>query len=63
MNALDWVVLLGTMLSLVIADYRPLSPEMSRHVIAADFRPLVTGAPGQRPEAVDSLVARIAARA
>lgn len=56
------LVLLGTMLSLVIAEYRPLSPEMSRHVIAVDFHPLRTGAPGQRPEAVDSLIRRVAER-
>ena len=57
------LVLLGTMLSLVIFDYHPLAPEMSRHVIAVEFRPLRTGAPGQRPEAVDSLIPRIAERA
>jgi len=57
------LVLLGTMLSLVVAEYRPLSPEMSSHVITATFRPLThTGAPSQRGEAVDSLVPRIAAR-
>ncbi|HKW11733.1 MAG TPA: ABC transporter permease [Gemmatimonadaceae bacterium] len=56
------LVLLGTMISLVIAEYRPLSAEMSRHVVRVDVRPLRTGAPTQRPEAVDSLVARIAGR-
>jgi predicted permease len=57
------LVLLGTMLSLVIAEYHPLSPEMSRRVIAVGFRPLMhTGGAGQRPEAVDSLVPRIAER-
>jgi hypothetical protein len=51
------------MLSLVIAEYKPLSPEMSSRVIAATFRPLTrTGAASQRGEAVDSLVPRIAAR-
>jgi predicted permease len=56
------LVLLGTMLSLVIVQYRPLSPEMSRHVIRVAFNPVSTGAPGQRPEAVDSLIPRIAER-
>ncbi len=57
------LVLLGTMLSLVIADYQPLAREMSRHVISAAFHPLTkTGGPRQRPEAVDSLIPRIAAR-
>jgi predicted permease len=56
------LVLLGTMLSLVIGEYRPLSAEMSRHVIAVAFHPLQTGAPGQRPEAVDSLITRMAER-
>ncbi len=57
------LVLLGTMLSLAIAEYKPLSPEMSSRVIAAEFRPLTrTGAPGQRGEAVDSLVPHIAAQ-
>ncbi len=54
------LVLLGTMLSLVIADYQPQSAEMSRRVIAAGFRPLERGAPGQRPVDVDSLIPRIA---
>jgi putative ABC transport system permease protein len=57
------LVLLGTMLSLVIADYRPLSPAMSRHVAAVGFRPLQRGGAGQRREAVDALVPRIASRA
>jgi predicted permease len=56
------LVLLGTTLSLVIAGYRPLAPEMSRHVITAGFRPLMTGSPAQRSEAVDSLIPRIAER-
>ena len=44
------------------SDYRPLAPEMSRHVITIGFRPLMqTGAAGQRAEAVDSLIPRIAA--
>jgi predicted permease len=57
------LVLLGTMLSLVVMEYRPLSPEMSRHVVGVTFRPLSSGGPGQRREAVDSLVPRIASRA
>jgi MacB-like periplasmic core domain len=56
------LVLLGTVLSLVIAEYRPLSPDMSTHVASVEFRPLQRGARGQRPEAVDSLVPRIASR-
>jgi predicted permease len=57
------LVLLGAMLSLIIADYRPLSPEMSRHLIAVRFQPLTSmGAPGQRREAVDALIPRISQR-
>ena len=56
------LVLLGVVLSLVILKYQPLSGEMSRYVIAVEFRPLERGAPSQRPEAVDSLIPRIAAR-
>lgn len=56
------LVLLGTIFSLVIADYRPMSPEMSSHVVAVDFKPLRTGGPSQRPEAADSLIPRIAER-
>jgi putative ABC transport system permease protein len=56
------LVLLATILSLVIADYQPLAPEMSRRVIAVNFHPLGSGAPGQRAEAVDSLVPRISER-
>jgi predicted permease len=57
------LVLLGTMISLVVVEYRPLSPEMARRVITATFRPLErTGAPSQRREAVDSLIPRIAER-
>jgi putative ABC transport system permease protein len=58
------LVLLGTMLSLVTSEYQPLSPETSRHVIAAQFLPLAhTGGSAQRSEAVDSLIPRIAERA
>jgi predicted permease len=57
------LVLLGTMLTLVISEYRPLAPEMSRQVITATFRPLTHDGPAaQRPDAVDSLVPRIAER-
>ena len=57
------LVLLGTMLALVIAEYRPLSREMSRRMIRLDLRPLAgTGAPSQRLDAVDSLIPRIAKR-
>lgn len=57
------LVLLGTLLSLVIADYQPLAPETSRHLITIAFRPLEqTGSPAQRREAVDSLIPRIATR-
>ncbi|HEY2853629.1 MAG TPA: ABC transporter permease [Gemmatimonadaceae bacterium] len=56
------LVLLGTMISLVIAEYRPLSTEMSTRVITVDVRPLRTGAAAQRPEAVDSLIPRITER-
>lgn len=61
--SLPLLVLLGTMLSLVVGEYRPLNPEMSEHVVAINFRPLQSGGPGQRREAVDSLVPRIALRA
>ena len=57
------LVLLGTMLAMIIASYRPLSPEMSDHVVAVGLRPLTnTGAPSQRLDAVDSLIPRIAER-
>ncbi|MFL5580716.1 MAG: ABC transporter permease [Gemmatimonadaceae bacterium] len=57
------LVVLGMLLTLVVADYQPLSPDMSRRVISVAFRPLVgTGAPGQRLEAVEPLVRRIAER-
>ncbi len=56
------LVVLGVIMTLIISDYEPLSPEVSRHVIATTLRPLANGAPGQRPEAVDSLIPRIAAR-
>ena len=56
------LVLLGFMLSMVIGDYKPLSQQMSRHVIAINFHPLATGGPGQRPETVDSLIPRLAER-
>ncbi len=57
------LVVLGTILSILVHDYQPQSPEMSRRVITVGFRPLErTGAPSQRGEAVDSLLPRIAER-
>ena len=56
------LVMLGVTLSMVLADYEPMRPELSRRVTTVTFRPLdQTGAPGQRREAVDSLIPRIAA--
>jgi putative ABC transport system permease protein len=58
------LVLLGVFISLVIYVYEPHAPSMSGHVIKVEFRPLQgTGGPGQRREAVDSIVPRIAQRA
>ena len=54
------LVMLGTMLTLIISDYKPLSREISHQVISVQFQPLENGAPGQRPDDVDSLVPRIA---
>ncbi len=55
------LVVLGVMISLVIADYKPLAEGMSRYVISVGVHPLAnTGAPSQRAEAVDSLIPRIA---
>jgi predicted permease len=62
MLSMPLLVLLGAVLSVVIGDYRPLSADMSRHVIAVRFGPLERGAPSQRREAVDSLIPRIALR-
>ena len=56
------LVLLATTLSLVIGEFRPLEANMSRHVINVGVRPLANGGPGQRAEAVDSLIPRIAER-
>jgi predicted permease len=57
------LVLLGAVLTAVIAEYTPRAPEMSQRVIAVELRPLTkTGGVAQRPEAVDSLVPRIAER-
>jgi predicted permease len=58
------LVLIGVMLSLLIADYRPLSPQMSRHVIDIRFRPLERASVplAQRREAVEALLPRIAER-
>jgi predicted permease len=58
------LVLLGVMISLVIYVFEPHAPSMSANVIKVEFQPLQrTGGPGQRREAVDSLVPRIAQRA
>ncbi len=57
------LVMLGTLLSLVLAEYRPLAHETSQRVISVGLRPLSkTGAPSQRAEAVDGLIPRIAGR-
>lgn len=57
------LVMLGSTLSVVIANYRPMPVELSRRVVAIDFRPLsTTGALTQRGDAVDSLVRKIAER-
>ena len=40
MLSMPLLVLLGVVLSVVVGDYRPLSAEMSRYVIAVGFRPL-----------------------
>ena len=56
------LVLLGTLLTLIIADYRPRAVAMSSHVTAIRFGPLETGPPGQGAGAVASLSLRIAER-
>ena len=57
------LVLLGVMISLVIYVYEPHAPAIGGHVIKVEFHPLQrTGGPGQKREAVDSLVPRIAER-
>jgi predicted permease len=58
------LVLLGVIISTAIYVFEPHAPGMSSHVIKVEFRPLQgTGGPGQRGEAVDSLLPRIAQRA
>src|SRR5688572_20354666 len=60
--SLPLLVMLGASLSMVLSGYEPLRPEVSQRVARITFRPLQrTGAPGQRREAVDSLMPRIAA--
>ena len=60
--SLPLLVMLGASLSMVLSEYEPLRPEVSQRVARITFRPLnSTGTPGQRREAVDSLVPRIAA--
>lgn len=59
--SLPLLVMLGASLSMGIADFRRLRPEVSEHVIRLTFRPLRgTGAPGQRQEAVEALIPRLA---
>ena len=59
--SLPLLVLLGTTLSLIVADYEPLRPELSERVVRVNLDPLQhTGPPGQRREAVDSLIPRLA---
>jgi putative ABC transport system permease protein len=56
------LVLLGVALSVVLGEYHPIRPDVSQRVTTVTFRPLrETGAAGQRREAVDSLIPRIAA--
>jgi predicted permease len=56
------LVILATMLAMVIGSYQQGAPAVTRRVVVVALRPLLrTGAPGQRGEAVDSLVPRIAA--
>ena len=58
------LVMLGVLLSLAISDYRPLSRTVSERIARITFQPLTrTGGPGQRREAVDSLIPRIASHA
>jgi len=54
------LVILGILLSNIVAEYEPLARDMSREVIRVQFTPVQNGAPGQRPDDVDSLVPRIA---
>jgi putative ABC transport system permease protein len=54
------LVILGIMLTAIVKDYEPLARDMSREVIRVQFSPVKNGAPGQRPDDVDSLVTRIA---
>lgn len=57
------LLILGLLFSMVVADYKPHSPEMSRRVIKVGLRPLAqTGPASQRVEAVDAFVPRISAR-
>ena len=54
------LVILGIMLTNIVGDYEPLARAMSREVIRVQFTPVQNGAPGQRPDDVDSLVTRLA---
>lgn len=56
------LVILGVLLAAVAADYKPLPELLGRRIVSVGFRPLAqTGGPGQRREAVDSLMPKIAA--
>ena len=59
--SLPLLVMLGTSLSLGIADFRRLRADVAEHVIRVTFRPLRgTGAPEHRREAVEALIPRLA---
>ena len=54
------LLLLGVILAMVIGDFTPHAPEMSKRVIAVGLSPLwKTGAPSQSIHAVDALVPRL----
>lgn len=54
------LVILATMLALVFSSYRQSPAQLTRQVVAISLWPMSTGAQGQRAEAVDSLIPRIA---
>ena len=57
------LVVLGVVLSLLVADFKPHAAEMSTRVISVGLKPLVTtGAPSQRIQEVDALIPRLRAR-
>ena len=58
------LVMLGVMLSFAIQDYSPMPRALSERIVRVTFRPLSqTGGAGQRREAVEALIPRIAERA